>query len=41
MIKIDANKDEVTVELTEVAVPIPVTIKANTIKVFQKAADAT
>ncbi|MCX8175008.1 MAG: transcription elongation factor Spt5 [Candidatus Micrarchaeota archaeon] len=37
VIKIDANKDEVTVELTEVAVPIPVTIKANTIKVFQKA----
>lgn len=40
VIKIDTNKDEVTVELTEVAVPIPVTIKANTIKVFQKAADA-
>ena len=40
MIKIDTNKDEVTVELTEVAVPIPVTIKANTIKVFQKASDA-
>jgi len=39
VIKIDTNKDEVTVELTEVAVPIPVTIKANTIKVFQKAAD--
>ena len=40
VIKIDTNKDEVTVELTEVAVPIPVTIKANTIKVFQKASDA-
>jgi hypothetical protein len=26
--------------LTEVAVPIPVTIKANTLKVFQKAADS-
>ncbi|MCX8197390.1 MAG: transcription elongation factor Spt5 [Candidatus Micrarchaeota archaeon] len=37
VIKIDSNKEEVTVELTEVAVPIPVTIKANTIKVFQKA----
>ena len=37
VIKIDTNKDEVTVELTEVAVPIPVTIKANTIKVVQKA----
>lgn len=40
VIKIDTNKDEVTVELTEVAVPIPVTIKANTIKVFQKASEA-
>jgi transcriptional antiterminator NusG len=40
VMKIDTNKDEVTVELTEVAVPIPVTIKANTIKVFQKAEDA-
>jgi carboxyl-terminal processing protease len=39
VIKIDTNKDEVTVELTEVAVPIPVTIKATTIKVFQKASD--
>ena len=37
VIKIDTNKDEVTVELTDVAVPIPVTVKANTIKVFQKA----
>ncbi|MEM4348617.1 MAG: transcription elongation factor Spt5 [Candidatus Anstonellaceae archaeon] len=37
VIKIDPNKDEVTVELTEVAVPIPVTIKANTVKIFQKA----
>jgi transcriptional antiterminator NusG len=40
VIKINTNKDEVTVELTEVAVPIPVTIKANTLKVFQKAVDA-
>ena len=39
VIKIDTNKDEVTVELSEVAVPIPVTIKANTIKIFQKASD--
>ncbi len=39
VIKIDTNKDEVTVELTEVAVPIPVTVKANTLKVFQKAKD--
>ena len=40
VIKIDTNKDEVTVELSEVAVPIPVTIKANAIKVFQKASDS-
>ncbi len=40
VIKIDENKEELTVELTEVAVPIPVTIKANTIKVYQKAEDA-
>ncbi|MCX8195307.1 MAG: transcription elongation factor Spt5 [Candidatus Micrarchaeota archaeon] len=39
VIKIDTNKDEVTVELSEVAVPIPVTIKANTIRVFQKASE--
>ena len=39
IIRIDTNKDEVTVELSEVAVPIPVTIKANTIKVFQKASE--
>ncbi len=37
VIRIDENKDELTVELTEVAVPIPVTIKANTIRIFQKA----
>ena len=37
IIRVDENKDELTVELTEVAVPIPVTIKANTIKLYQKA----
>lgn len=37
VIKIDETKDDVTVELTEVAVPIPVTIKSNAIRVFQKA----
>lgn len=37
VIKIDENKDELTVELTEVAVPIPVTIKSNTIRLYQKA----
>ena len=40
VIRIDENKDELTVELTEVAVPIPVTIKANTIRLYQKAEDA-
>ncbi|VVC04928.1 Transcription elongation factor Spt5 [Candidatus Burarchaeum australiense] len=41
VIKIDENKDELTVELTEVAVPIPVTIKANTIRTYQKAEDVS
>ena len=35
--KIDEAKDEVTVELIEVAVPIPVTVKTKMIKLFQKA----
>ena len=39
VIRIDENKDELTVELTEVAVPIPVTIKANTIRIYQRASD--
>lgn len=39
VIRIDENKDELTVELTEVAVPIPVTIKASTIKLHQKAGE--
>ncbi len=34
---IDEAKEEVTVELTEVAVPIPVTIKASTIRIYKKA----
>jgi transcriptional antiterminator NusG len=37
IIKIDESKDEVTVELLEVAVPIPVTIKINTVKIYLKA----
>jgi len=36
IIKIDEAKDEVTVELLEVAVPIPVTIKINTVRMYQK-----
>lgn len=34
VVRIDKEKDDVTVELIEVAVPIPVTIKLNTIKVL-------
>lgn len=37
IIKIDESKDEVTVELLEVAVPIPVTIKINIVKIYKKA----
>lgn len=40
VIRIDDNKDELTVELTEVAVPIPVTIKSETIKLHMKEEDA-
>jgi transcriptional antiterminator NusG len=40
VIRIDENKDEITVELTDVAVPIPVTLKSNTIRLYQKAEDA-
>lgn len=34
--KTDTAKDQVTVELIEVAVPIPITVKAKIIKLFQK-----
>jgi len=37
IIKVDEDKDEVTVELVEIAIPIPVTIKLNTVKIYQKA----
>ncbi len=37
VIKIDEAKDEITVELIEVAVPIPVTVKAKMVKLFRKA----
>ncbi|MFH1779640.1 MAG: transcription elongation factor Spt5 [Candidatus Micrarchaeota archaeon] len=36
VVRIDLDKEEVTVELVEVAVPIPVTIKLNTVKVISK-----
>jgi len=37
VIKVDEAKEECTVELMEVAVPIPVTIKTNTLRVHQRA----
>jgi transcriptional antiterminator NusG len=37
VVKIDEAKDEITVELIEVAVPIPVTVKSKMVKLFQKA----
>jgi len=40
VIKIDEAKDEITVELVEVAVPIPVTVKSKMVKLFQKAGQA-
>jgi len=40
VIKIDEAKDEVTVELVEVAVPIPVTVKTKMLRLFQKAGAA-
>lgn len=35
--KVDSAKDEITVELMDVAVPIPVTTKSNTAKIIEKA----
>ncbi|VVB58990.1 Transcription elongation factor Spt5 [Candidatus Anstonella stagnisolia] len=39
VLKMDENKEELTVELTDAAVPIPVTIKSSIIKLYQKAED--
>ncbi len=39
VVKVDEGRDEVTVELVEVAVPIPITVKSKMVKIFQKAAD--
>ena len=36
VLKLDDAKDEITVELMEVAVPIPVTVKSKMVKLFQK-----
>ena len=40
VIKVDSSKDEITVELMDVAVPIPVTTKSNMARVTEKAAEA-
>lgn len=40
VVDLDEAKDEVTVELVEVAVPIPVTVKSKIIKLLQKAGAA-
>jgi transcriptional antiterminator NusG len=40
VLKIDEAKEEITVELVEVAVPIPVTVKSKMVKLFQKAGQA-
>ncbi len=37
VIKVDASKDEITVELMDVAVPIPVTTKASAARIIEKA----
>lgn len=37
VIKTDATKEEITVELMDVAVPIPVTTKSNSARIIQKA----
>jgi len=36
IVRVDENKDEVTGELVEVAVPIPITVKSKVVKLFQK-----
>ncbi len=38
-VKVDEEKDEITVELIEVAVPIPITVKSKMVKLHQKASD--
>ncbi|MFH2105760.1 MAG: transcription elongation factor Spt5 [Candidatus Micrarchaeota archaeon] len=40
VVKIDDAKDEITVELIEVAVPIPVSVKSKTVRLFRKSGEA-
>lgn len=37
VIRVDETKDTITVELTEVAIPVPVTAKVGTVKLIKKA----
>jgi transcriptional antiterminator NusG len=39
--KIDKDKDEITVELIEAAVPIPVVVRGDDIKILRKEEDET
>lgn len=39
VVKIDDTKDEITVELIEVAVPIPITVKSKMLKLQQKSGE--
>jgi transcriptional antiterminator NusG len=39
VIKVDEPHDEITVELMEVAVPIPITVKSKIVRIFQKASE--
>ncbi len=39
VVKVDQQKEEITVELIEVAVPIPVTVKGKMVKLFQRKSD--
>lgn len=40
VLKVDELKDDITVELMDVVVPIPITTKMNTAKIIQKASKA-
>jgi len=39
VVRIDEAKDEITVELVEVAVPIPITVKNKMVKLHQKSSE--
>ncbi len=37
IIRVDETKDQITIELLDLAVPIPITLKSNMVKLIQKA----